>query len=95
MAIAKNHPLLKGVSGRIGELVIKQYANGIVISKMPDMSGVKKSKLQKIRQNKSKEAVVYAQSIIRNPKKKAEYAKRLKKGQSVYHTVIKEFMKKH
>jgi hypothetical protein len=43
-----NNPLLQGVSGKIGgQLVIKQYSYGTVISAMPDMSKVKKSMLQK------------------------------------------------
>lgn len=94
MARMKNHVLLSGVRGRIGELVIKQYADGIVISKVPDMSRVKKSKLQQQKQDHFKEAVAYAKSIVCNSQKKTAYAKKLKKGQSVYHAAIKEFMKK-
>ncbi len=92
MARSSNNLLLKGFRGSLGELVIKQYARGIVISQKPDMSRVKKSELQKVEQSKFKQAVAYAQSIIRDPKKKAGYAKKLKKGQSVYHAAIKEFL---
>lgn len=96
MARTKNNPLLQGVSGKIGgQLVIKQYSYGTVISAMPDMSKVKKSRLQKIAQQKFAEAVAYARSISRNPLKKAAYAKKLEKGKSVYHAAIQEFYKKN
>ena len=94
MARAANNALLRGFSGKIGEIVVKQYANKIVISAKPDMSRVKKSQLQKLKQSKFKEAVKSAQSIIRDKNKKEAYAKnkRLKRGQSVYHAAIREFM---
>jgi len=91
-----NNPLLQGTSGKIGgQFVIKQYPYGTVISAMPDMSNVKRSKLQKLQQKKFAEAVAYAKSISNNPVKKVAYAKKLKKGQSVFHAAIKEFYSKH
>ncbi|MEP7238651.1 MAG: hypothetical protein ABI685_12320 [Ferruginibacter sp.] len=96
MAIVINNPLLKGVSGKIGDsLVVKQYSYGTVISAMPDMSRVKKSGLQKIKQNSFADAVIYAQSILRNPVKKAAYAKKLPKGKTVYHAAIQEYLAKN
>ena len=92
MARSTNNLLFKGVSGKLDQLVIKQYANGIVISKKPDMSRVKRTALQKSEQIKFKQAVAYAQGIIRDPKQKVAYARKLKKGQSVYHAAIKEFL---
>ncbi len=95
MARTKN-PLLQGVRGKIGDqLVIKQYSYGTVISAMPDMSKVKKSRLQEIEQQKFAKAVVYAKDISRNPVKKAAYAKKLKKGKSVYHAAIQEYYRKN
>jgi hypothetical protein len=96
MARTKSNPLLQGVSGKIGDqLVIKQYPYGTVISAMPDMSGVKKSRRQKEEEQKFAKAVAYAKSITRNPVKKAAYAKKLKKGKLVYHAAIQEFYSKH
>lgn len=94
MARVAKSTILNGISGRIGEVVVKQYSYGSVVSKRPDMSRVKASVRQKKEQNRFKEAVAYAQSIIRHKEKKAAYAKRLKKGQSVYHEAIKEFMRR-
>ena len=92
MARSSSNLILKGFSGKLGELVVKQYANKIVITRLPDMSRVKKSELQKLRQDRFRQAVAYAQSIIHDPKKKASYAKKLRKGESVYHAAIKEFL---
>jgi hypothetical protein len=93
MARVNSNPLLKGVSGKIGDaFVVKQYSYGTVISAVPDMRRVKKSKLQKLKQGVFAEAVAYAQSIVRNPQKKAAYAKKLPKGKTVYHAAIQEFL---
>jgi hypothetical protein len=82
--------------GRIGkDIVIKQYGKKTVISKYPDMSKVKRTKLQKVYQKRFAEAVAYAQAINRNPKKKAAYAKKAGKGKSVYHFALKEYFKKN
>jgi hypothetical protein len=95
MAIAKNNPFLKGVHGKIGnDIVVKQYSYGTVISAMPDMSRVKRTPLQKLKQKVFAEAVAYAKTISRNPTKKAAYAKKLKKGENVYRSALKEYLKK-
>ena len=86
--------LLRNVQGQIGkEFVVKKYGKKTVVTKYPDMSGIKPSKLQKVKRSRFAEAVAFAQSIIRNPQQKALYAKKVKKGQSVYHYAIKEFLK--
>jgi hypothetical protein len=96
MARSKNTSLLKDVRGAIGkEFVVKQYSYGTVIAAYPDMSRVKSSKLQKLKQGVFAKAVAYAQSIVRNRAKKAAYAKKLKKGERVYNAAIKEYLKKH
>ncbi|MGG9962003.1 hypothetical protein [Ferruginibacter sp. SUN106] len=96
MARVKSNPLLQGVSGKIGDsFVVKQYRYGTVISAVPDMRRVKKSALQKLKQNRFADAIAYAQSIIRDPEKKAAYAKKLPEGKTVYHTAIQEYLKKH
>lgn len=95
MARVKNNPLLEGVRGKIGEhFIVKQYSYGTVITAFPDMSKVKKSKLQQLKQQQFADAISYVQSIIRDPKKKAAYAKKLKKGKTVYHAAIQEYFKK-
>lgn len=95
MAQSVNSILLHQIKGKIGkQIVIKQYGKKTVVSAYPDMSGIKPSKLQKVKRKGFAEAVVYAQSILHDPAKKKAYAKKLKKGMSVYHAAIQEFLKR-
>lgn len=92
MARSKNI-ILKGMSGAVGkQLVVKQYAYGTVVTRYPDMSGIKPSKQQKQGRSAFRDAVAYAKAILRNPTKKAAYAKGLKKDETVYHAAIKEYL---
>lgn len=87
--------LVSHASGSIGkQLVFKNYNGKTVITSHPDMSKVKWSKLQEKKWDWFAEAVAYAKTINNNPAKKAAYKKKLKKGQSVYHAAISEFMKR-
>ncbi len=84
------------MSGALGrQVVVKQYAGNVVVSKYPDMSGIKPSRGQKAKRGKFREAVVYAQAIINNPKRKAAYSKTLPAGTSVYHAAIKDYLTKN
>jgi hypothetical protein len=81
-----------GLSGTFGPLVHKQYAGKTVVTVKPDMSRVKRNAKQKANSSKFTEAVIYAKAILNDPEKKRAYAKKLKKGQTVYHAAIREFM---
>lgn len=95
MAIAYANVLLEGTSGALGkQIVIKNYGGKTVITAYPDMSRVKPSKQQKAGRNVFREAVAYAQAINNDAVKKSAYKKKLKKGQSVYHAAIAEYMRK-
>lgn len=94
MAQTKNNILLRQLRGQIGkQIVVKKYGTKTVVTAYPDMSHVKPSKLQTKKRSLFAEAVAYAQGILYDPVKKADYAKQLKKGQSVYHAAIKEFLR--
>jgi hypothetical protein len=96
MARVPKKSILSKAKGKIGdEIVVKQYGYGTVITRCPDMSRVKRSALQKKENSLFKEAVKYAQGVIRDPKRKAEYSKKLKKGKSVYHAAIQEYLEKN
>jgi len=78
--MARTNPegLLKNVSGKIGDqIVVKQYADKIVISKYPDMSNVEPSAQQKRNRSLFKEAVAYAAAINKNPMKKKLYLEKV------------------
>jgi hypothetical protein len=72
---------------------VKQYGNRIVVSKFPDMSRVKRTKKQVSEQSKFQKAVNFAKRVLTEPKKKKEFAKKLKKGQTVYHAAISAYLK--
>ena len=95
MATGNDSLLLHKVRGQIGkQIVVKQYGNKTVITGYPDMSGIKPSKLQKVKRKGFAEAVAYARAIVNDPAKKTAYAKKVKKGQTVYHYAIKEYYRK-
>jgi hypothetical protein len=94
MARIRSNILTKGLSGQIGQQVVfKQYGKKTVVSRYPDMSNIKPSKLQKKGRNRFAEAVAYAQSINNDPVKKASYTKKVKKGHTVFNFAIQEFLK--
>lgn len=95
MARGDNSVLLHQVRGQIGkQIVVKRFGNKTVITAYPDMSGIKPSKLQKQKRKLFADAVAYAQAINNDPAKKVLYKKRVKKGQTVYHYAIKEFLER-
>ena len=95
MARVPKGSFTEGISGAIGkQLVYKQYDDKTVVTKFPDMSRVKASRLQQIGRDIFKEAVKYAKLIVRNKEAKEAYAAKLPKGKSVYHAALKEYMAK-
>ncbi|MGB8192763.1 MAG: hypothetical protein WCF67_12625 [Chitinophagaceae bacterium] len=87
--------LVTGIQGGLGkQIVVKHYSYGVVVTKFPDMSSIKPSELQKEKRSVFSEAVAYARSILRDPVQKAAYKKKIKKGQTVYHAAIREFLAK-
>lgn len=94
MARLTENSLLSSLTGRIGkQIVIKHYGDKTVVTAYPDMQHMKPSALQKLKRGWFKEAVAYAQNIIHNPELKKEYQEKVKKGESVYHYAIKEYLK--
>ncbi len=92
MARLKKNSLLSALSGALGqELVFKQYTDKTVVSKYPDMSGVKPSPLQVLQRQQIGKANAYAQFAKQDPKLMAFYEKGLKPGESVYHKAKKAY----
>ena len=88
--------LLKNVRGTLEkQLVVKQYGDKTVVTKYPHMRKVKPSELQKKGRNLFAEAVAYARAVNRNPEQKAAYLQKVKKGESVYHYALKEYLEKN
>ena len=95
MAISTDNLLTAGMSGDMGgQFVFKHYRKRrkTVVSKKPDMSKVKPSEKQLGEKSRFAEAIRFAQGIIRDPAKKAAY--KVKDGDTVYNTAIKDYMRK-
>jgi hypothetical protein len=90
MARSGNNMLLRGISGKVGDVVIKQYGNKTVITACPDMSAVKPSKKQKQANRKFALAVAYAKSLISDPVRSAQLKNKCKEG-TLYHAAIREY----
>jgi co-chaperonin GroES (HSP10) len=96
MAISTDNLITAGISGTLGgQIVFKHYRKRqqTVISKKPDMSKVIPSENQLKEKSRFAEAIRFAQDIIRDPAKKAAY--KVKEGETVYNTAIKDYMKKN
>jgi len=92
--MAKRKSVMK-ISGTIGKnFVFKQYKDGEVVTKFPDMSRINASKGQRKQRNLFKEATAYAKDIISDPEKKNAYKEKTRKNQSVYNAAISEYMKR-
>jgi hypothetical protein len=96
--MAKTHNPLwaayKGFSGTIlKQIVFRTYGENTFVSKYPDMSNVIQTQIQLNRQSKFAEAVKFAQDIVRDPVKKANYP--VPKGKKVYQTAIRDYLEQH
>jgi hypothetical protein len=91
MARVKSNPLLQGMAGGIGKaILLRTFKKGTFSGKYPDMSGVVPSKNQTKGRERFAEAVKFAQSVMKDPVKSAEYKTR--GGGSVYNAAVKEYM---
>jgi hypothetical protein len=85
--------IMEHVSGKLADTVVyKQYVDKIVMTRYPNMSNVKHTGKQKAEQSRFQQAVAYAQQVLATPAKKKAYLKKLKKGRTVYHTAIADFL---
>lgn len=92
MAEAKDNIVTHGLRGKLGDLIVfKRYGDRTIVSKIPDMSRVKKSAKQKVENNKFREAALYARSQMADPVAKAEYTAKIKGMQRAYNLAIADF----
>ncbi len=95
MAISKDNIVTATLSGKVGNVIFKNYGNKTVISKYPNMSNVKKTDKQLANQYLFKAAQAYAKSIISDPEKKLAFIKTIPKGKVAYHAAISKYLKEH
>ena len=68
--IVTGNPLFTGVSGKLKNLVVKQYQDKTVITAIPDMSGRKLSTKQKAANSRMQFAILSAKKITADPRRK-------------------------
>jgi hypothetical protein len=93
MAIVVKSLILKSISGKLGEFVVRQYKDRTIVSMRPDRSRVRPSRKQKAHQAKFKRAVKYAKRVMENEKLRARYEEKVKKGKSIFQYLVREYMK--
>ncbi len=93
MARVSKNSVAESFQGSVGGLVFKQYQYGTVVSKRPDRSKVKLSPKQKASNQRFIKAVFYAKRVMRTPAMQTKYKKQLKKGKSLYHLALADYMK--
>ncbi len=95
MAISKNNVVTESLSGKVGNVIFKNYATKTVISRYPDMSRVVKSAKQLANQDLFSAAHRYAKSVISDPVKKLAFSKTIPKGKMVYHAAVSKYLKEN
>ncbi|MCF6403120.1 hypothetical protein L3C95_09560 [Chitinophaga filiformis] len=80
----------KAVSNK--EFVVKTRKGQTFFTKYPDMSNVAWSASQLDEKSRFAAAVAYAREIVNDPVRKATY--KVRPGSTVYHSAIKDFMRK-
>ena len=96
MARLQSNTSLRELRKQAGKVIaIKQYRQGLVITKYPDMSKIKPTQKQKAMRRKFKQAVAYAKSILQDEALIKLYQQKVKPSQSIYHFAVKEYMKSH
>ncbi|MBC7616416.1 MAG: hypothetical protein H7202_10140 [Pedobacter sp.] len=95
MAISKNNIVTETLSGKVGNVIFKNYGDKTVISRYPDMSKVVKTEKQIDNQYQFKAAQAYAKSILSDPERKKAFSKTIPKGKIVYHAAISKYLKEH
>ncbi len=88
-----SHPVFAISGAAAKKMVFKQYKDGEVITKFPDMSGIIASPAQRTCRNLFKEAVEYARAINNDPEKKKAYMRKTRKNQTVFNAAISEYMR--
>jgi hypothetical protein len=92
------HPTLRGLSGKMGDVVFRynKKTGKTSISKVPDMTKVKWSKAQKAHRRNFKKAVAYAQSAKTKPAVWAVYQKLAKKKRKrAWDLAVKDYFQKN
>jgi predicted nucleotidyltransferase len=91
--IVTGNPLLVGASGKIKNLVVKQYKDKTVITTVPDMSGRELSVKQKEANQLMRFAILFAKKVTADPRLKQRACELLQvPPNKVFRAIVKQFM---
>jgi predicted nucleotidyltransferase len=91
--ISRGNPLLTGASGKLRNIIVKQYTDKTVVTAVPDMSGRKLSKKQKESNLRMRMAVQCAKHLLAHPQQKQRACEMLNVPPNrVYHAIVKEYL---
>ena len=96
MAISFKNVITRMYSGRVGDIVLRNYGGRSVMSKRPDCSKVIKSPAQLANQAKFAKANKYSKAVKNDPQRSKDYSEKKKKTKykDVYHEAMSDFMTK-
>src|SRR5262245_60099209 len=91
--IVTGNPLLTGVSGKLKNIVVKQYKDKTVVTAVPNMSGRKLSQKQKDANERMQMAIFCAQGITENPRLKQRACDMLQvPPNKVFRAIVKQYL---
>jgi DNA polymerase sigma len=91
--IVTGNLLLTGASGKIQNLVVKQYEGKTVITAVPDMSNRKLSQKQKEGNKQMQMAIIVAKALTANPVQKQRACEMLQvPPNKVFRAIVKQFL---
>ena len=91
--IVTGNPLLTGVSGKLKNIVVKQYQDKTVVTAVPDMSRRKLSQKQKDANERMQCAIIAAKSITAKPRLKQRACKMLQvPPNKVFRAIVKQYL---
>ncbi|MGA3012603.1 MAG: hypothetical protein ABSD71_01080 [Bacteroidales bacterium] len=90
MAVSYNNLITREYSGRVGDVVFKNYHGKSVMAKRPDCSKVIKTAKQVEHMNEFARAVKYGQYVIKN-QELSKYYRKKRPDLSPYHAAISDY----
>lgn len=93
MAKVKLNPVLEQIRGKVGDLVFRRRAEGVVVSRNPGRSGLVPSAGQEAVRERFRLAALYGKAVYADPAEKEVYlAAARKKGASAFALAVSDFL---
>ena len=93
MAKVELNPLFGRVSGKVGNVIFRQMANGTVsVSPAPVRSTAKPSEAQKAHRQRFKEAAAYAKAALADPELRARYEAQATSDKTPYNLAVSDYL---